>query len=196
MDLHCPKCVCRRTGDVLGSPCQSTGCDGIIERQPEYRELVDILPEPMSCGRRQEIPDSHKVFKILDGTDHWDKFKTNGHRVCSFCGSLHPDDFFTMVKTSAEAPENAPYREVIEIEVSDKLYKIYVHDPAVRNAHEGGIKFYTHHLPRKGNGELDVPPERTAEFVEAQRRSNVRFMAMMNNAGWSSGQKESKGFKQ
>lgn len=175
MSVHCAKCCTSRTGDEIGQPCRSEGCDGIIERQPEFSELVDRLPESMTCGRRGEISDPNGVFKILEGPDHWDKFKSNGNRVCSYCGSLHPEDFLRLVKESATAPEDALFRSVVEVEPSDKSYKIYVHQPGVRNAHEGGIKFYTHHLERDDAGKVLVTEQQEAEYKEAVRRSDVRF---------------------
>ena len=181
MDLICPKCLSTRTGDKLGDPCQNPGCDGVIARQPEWRELVDELSEPMTCGRRNEHDMvSGPFLGVGTGLDRWQRFKTNGQRVCSYCGSLHPDDFFEMVRASAEAPEDAEFHSVVEIEQSDKNYKIYVHATGIRNAHEGGIKFYTHHLPRDEAGKVDIPEIKQTEFKEAKRRSNERFKRFFN----------------
>ena len=180
-DLHCPKCLCGRTGDVLGAPCSTSGCDGVITEQPEFKTLVDELPEPMTCGRRvetgmdQEGSPFRGPFKSGRGLDRWQRFKSNGNRVCSYCGSLHPDDLFDLVKKCGDAPEDAAYGMVPEIEPSDKSYKIYVHQPGVRNAHEGGIKFYTQHLPRDADGKMDVSDERQAEYSRAVRATRKRF---------------------
>jgi len=114
-------------------------------------------------------------WEHAEGLDYWEKFKSNGNRVCSFCGSLHPDDLFELVRTAANAPLEAEYHSVPEIEPSDKSYKIYVHQPGVRNAHEGGIKFYTHHLPRDEEGKLQVPQERNDEYAAAVKASKARF---------------------
>lgn len=160
--MYCRKCLTGRTGDVVGGPCRTPGCDGIIE-EVNYRDLVEQVEEQL-CPRRAESGGG-----FTHGPDHWDKFKSNGNRVCSYCGSLHPEDFFALVKQSAEAPEDAPYGSVVEIEHSDKGYKIYVHQPGVRNAHEGGIKFYTPHLPK------EITDEQNKEFVEAKRRTWARF---------------------
>ncbi|CAN5951045.1 unnamed protein product [Sphagnum jensenii] len=105
-------------------------------------------------------------LSVTKGPDHWQKFKSNGQRVCSYCGSLHPEDMFALVKQSAEAPADGDYRKTVIIEPSDKKYKVYVHQPDVRNAGEGGIKFYMQHLPRK-NGQIDVSDERQEEYAEA-----------------------------
>jgi hypothetical protein len=56
-----------------------------------------------------------------------------------------------------------------------KGYKIYVRQPGVRNAHEGGIKFYTPHLPRDGTGRLLVTDEQQADFGRAVKATRSRF---------------------
>ena len=172
MDLICQKCLSYRSGDVLGASCSTKGCDGVIEEQPAFSTLVDILPEPIMCPRRNE-------GAFTPGPDHWEQFKSNGDRVCSFCGSLHPDDFLALVKTCAEIPADAAYNALVEIEPSDKGYKIYVKRPGVRNASEGGIKFYTQHLPRHGNGNLAVSADQQDEFKRAVQGSHARFDGML-----------------
>jgi hypothetical protein len=174
--LHCKLCLTSRTGDVLGQPCQTPGCKGIVEEQPEFSTLVDVLPDPMLCGRRSENPLASQTFP---GPDHWEKFKSNGNRVCSYCGSLHPDDMFALVKACAEAPDDAPYNSVVEVEQSDKSYKVYVHQPGVRNAHEGGIKFYMQHLPRGEDGKIAVTDVQQVEYSKACAASKRRFERMM-----------------
>jgi hypothetical protein len=183
MDLICQTCCGSRTGDVLGAPCQTPGCKGIIEKSPDFNDLVDTLPEPMTCGRRAESGmdvDGGPFKRSGKNLDHWRKFKApHGNRVCSYCGSLHPDDMFALVKQAAEAPEDAEHNSVVEIEPSDKGYKIYVHQPGVRNAHEGGIKFYTQHLPRDADGKMIVSEERQAEYSKAVKASHKRFERRM-----------------
>lgn len=178
MSLLCQKCLCTRTGDVAGQPCRTPGCDGTVEVQPPFSDLVDELPEPMTCGRRTDngMQDENSVFKGSGtGLDRWQRFKTNGNRVCSYCGSLHPDDMFELVRAAIAAPDDATLEESVTIEQSDKPYKIYVRQPGVRNAHEGGIKFYTHHLPRDVQGVVQMPDERNEEFALAIRASKRRF---------------------
>lgn len=170
--MHCPKCLTGRSGDKIGEPCRTPGCDGIIEEPPPFSTLVDELPETMRCPRRDESPLGDR---ISPATDHWQKFKSNGDRVCSFCGSLHPDDMFRLVKASAEGSADADYHSVVSIEPSDKGYKVYVHQPGVRNASEGGIKFYMQHLPRNDDGSLAVTPEQNAEYSRAVKASRKRF---------------------
>lgn len=175
--LHCRKCCTGRTGDVLGQKCRTPGCDGVIEKQPEWSELVDRLPEPMTCGRRY---DTYFGKMFVHGTpevkqDYWERFKTNGNRVCSYCGSLHPEDFFTLVRHCANSPEDATYDSMVRIEPSDKSYKVYVYQPGVRNAHEGGIKFYTQHLPRDTQGKPDISEQQEDEYHRAVVATNTKF---------------------
>lgn len=179
--MYCKKCLTGRTGDVLGSPCQTPGCSGIIEAEPLFSTLVDELPEPMTCGRRFDmypgnIP-AHEDRGV--GQDHWQKFKSNGDRVCSYCGSMHPDDMFKFVRDCIEAGEDTPYGHSVDIEPSDKSYKVYVHRPGVRNAMEGAIKFYTHHLPKDGDGKLVITQQQQDEYKLAVHISKVRFERYM-----------------
>lgn len=69
----------------------------------------------------------------------WRKEK-NGDRTCSYCGSLHPDDMIDIMYGYIEGKEG------YEFEPSDKGYKIYAKRAGVKNAMEGGIKFYTNHI--------------------------------------------------
>lgn len=175
----CPKCLSSRTGDKVGDPCHVTqGCTGVIERTPEWSELVDRLPEPMTCPRRMQ---NIGPWDYKENLDYWDQFKReHKHRVCSFCGSLHFEDFHKLVIQAAEAPADGAFRSTVNIEVSDKKYKVYVTVPEIRNAHEGGIKFYMDHLPRNEDGSIAVTDEQQAQFKEAVRRSNKRFEIMLH----------------
>lgn len=166
-ELHCPKCRSHRGGDVLGAKCQSVGCDGTIEVMPSYHSLIDVLPEPMTCGRRASYEPK--------GQDRWHKFKAIDNRVCSYCGSLHPDDMFRLTKEAATTADDVSYHDAVRIEPSDKGYKIYVHQPKVVNAHDGGIKFYTQHLPRNEAGEIFATPEQDADFEMAVLKTRARF---------------------
>jgi hypothetical protein len=143
-----------RTGDVLGEPCKTPGCGGIVEKSPDYRDLVDSLPEPLICGR-------------TNTPARWDRFKSNGDRVCSNCGSLHPDDFLKLVVESSKDGSD------VGIEPSDKGYKVYVTRPSVRNASEGGIKFYKQHF-------VDKPDDLMNEYYKlAVNKSRERFEARL-----------------
>lgn len=145
-----------------------------MSEERQWRDLVDTLPEPMTCPRRAENGMHIAGGPLRDsgpGLDRWEKFKSNGDRVCSYCGSLHWEDFKLMVKASAEGSEDD--LECLRIEPSDKSYKIYVHRESVHNAHDGGIKFYTPHI--------DPPPteEDNRLYGEAVRRSRARFNKWM-----------------
>jgi hypothetical protein len=176
----CKKCCrCGYEDEQIGKRCKSCK-DGIIERDPPFSELVDPLDGSMTCGRRYDtwagIEGKFLVHgTVQEGLDHWNKFKSNGDRVCSYCGSLHWDDFTALVKQSSEASEDVDYKSVVEIEPSDKGYKIYVHQRGVRNASEGGIKFYTQHIPRDENGEFIITKEQNEEFARAVKASKKRF---------------------
>ena len=170
--LHCKKCLCSRTGDRIGDPCGTIGCDGMIEEAPAFNTLVDTLPESFYCPRREESP---LGARLSPGPDHWQKFKSNGNRVCSFCGSLHWDDMLALVHEAATAAPDASYRSVVCIEPSDKKYKVYVHQPGVRNAHEGGIKFYMQHVPRGEDGKIAVTEEQHVEYSKAVKATQERF---------------------
>lgn len=69
----------------------------------------------------------------------WDKIGED--RVCSYCGSLHPEDFEKIVDLCIESNG-----EKAEIDLSDKGYKIYARRKETVNASQGGIKFYTMHI--------------------------------------------------
>lgn len=182
MDLHCKKCLSSQTGDVLGQPCRTPGCDGVIEEMPAFATLVDELPEPMTCGRRFDYyaPGMPAPHNREEGQDRWQRFKSNGNRVCSYCGSLHPEDMFALVRDCANAPTDAAYGSVVEIEPSTKNYKVYVHQPGVRNAMEGGIEFYMQHVPRGEDGKIAVTAEQSAEYSRAVRASKVRFERILH----------------
>ena len=110
-----------------------------VEAEAVWSDLVDVLPEEFRCHRRDENPLADSAFP---GQDHWHKFKTpHGDRVCSYCGSLHFEDFTALVKQAID-PDST-----VSIEASDKRYKVYVTRKGIRNAQEGGIKFYMQHCP-------------------------------------------------
>lgn len=162
----------------MGAPCKTTGCTGVIEEAPDFAALVDRLPERMVCPMRFDflggvIP---AALVGIPGVDCWEKFKAPpGNRVCSYCGSLHPDDMIALVKVSANAPIDAEYRSVVEIETTDTDYKIYIHQPGVRNASEGGIKFYMLHIKRTPDGKSDISSEHYMEYGQALYNSQRRL---------------------
>lgn len=77
----------------------------------------------MICPTREDLGLSADVFK-LPSEDSW--IDRDGVRHCSFCGSLHPDDFMAAIERGEEATP------------TDKCYKVYL-----RSARG---KFYWLHL--------------------------------------------------
>ena len=73
-----------------------------------------------TCGRRGTLTG--------DPLDHY--CDRGGHMACSYCGSVHPDEFMAAV----EAGE-------VELEPTDKSYKVYV--TGGKLSHD---KFYFQHL--------------------------------------------------
>lgn len=76
-----------------------------------------------TCPRRMQEMGS---WERAENLDRWDERPTG--LSCSFCGSLHPDRFFALV------------REGYEVGPTDKSYKAYVKTPT------GETKFYFLHL--------------------------------------------------
>lgn len=114
----------------------------IGQREPRWlyhlrRSIVDFGAERHRCQRREE----NHYGQIGDGPapDKWQRH-ANGDRVCSYCGSLHPDDFLQLCKDATDPQSD------LMLDGSTKSYKVYVHRPSVRNASDGGIKFYMMHV--------------------------------------------------
>lgn len=107
------------------------------------------------------------VFKVPGGDkalpDTWD-LGQDGYRTCSFCGSIHPDDFMDICRKTLTDERYA-------VEPSDKRYKVYVRQPGVKNASMGAIKFYMGHAPAKPT------PDDQLTYSQAVKVSNDRYMA-------------------
>jgi hypothetical protein len=118
------------------------------------------------CGRRDESlrPDLFSGSRG-NGPDTWD-LGPDGYRTCSYCGSIHPDDLMDVCRKTLADPRYS-------VTGTDKGYKFYLRQPGVRNASEGAIKFYTHHVPESPS------KEDQALFAAALRVSNERFMQAM-----------------
>lgn len=98
---------------------------------PEEGRLPRTVEETgVTCERR--MPDGGPTWKRKEGLDSWDRVGPD--RVCSFCGSIHPDDLRRLL----DDPE-------VGIEISDKHYKVYIHRKGIPNAGFGAIKWYTWH---------------------------------------------------
>ena len=87
------------------------------------------MSEPMYCPRRAEGPSFTK------GPDEWRV--RDGHRHCSYCGSLHPEELFAAIEVGAT------------VTPTDKSYKIYVDVPDAR-AGELKVTGMRNHAPAEG----------------------------------------------
>lgn len=125
------------------------------------RDVTTLLPEPATCPLRMS---GMGPWGYKEGLDGWRQY-LNGERICTFCGSLHPDDFMNLVADATK--EGAE----VEIEPSTKDYKVYVNRPSVKNAFEGGIKFYKQHFVG------EPTEEQTATFRQAIAISRARLQA-------------------
>lgn len=103
-----------------------------FEKEFESISIKEVKKlERQRCPRRGE---GAMMFEKEPLPDYW-RVLPNGDKTCSFCGSLHPDSIIEIVKTSGFGV----------IERSDKSYKWYIHRPTIKNALEGGIKYYRQH---------------------------------------------------
>lgn len=121
------------------------------------RDAVEPEGEKLICPERKNVP--HQADKP---SDNW-RVMPNGDRTCSFCGSLHPDDYMRLLKLAADEASHVTCERA-----SGKAYKWYVDQPGVLNASEGGIKFYTWHIPNDAWA---------ADATEVQRAANALYGA-------------------
>lgn len=101
--------------------------------------------EHFKCGSRPADPNG--VFKVAE-FDFWQRH-ANGDRTCSFCGSLHEDDFLAIAEAYATGIDG------FRFDTTDKGYKVYASRPGVQNAQQGGIKFYGWHARKDASDEFD-----------------------------------------
>lgn len=124
------------------------------------------MTQPQTCPRRMN---EVGPWKHEENLDRWLPHK-NGERVCSFCGSLHPEDFIKLCHQAAQ-----PGAEV-DIETSSKEYKYYIRRDSVRKTNDGAIKFYTQHAPDP------LPEGDDIIFTEAvkwsRHRSSLRYQGI------------------
>lgn len=103
-----------------------------------------------TCPRRMA---EYGPWKKEEGLDGWSK----GHgiigqgRGCTFCGSMHPDDFMEAM------------REGATLGVADKDYKAYVE--GYKNNGPNGGKFYYQHLSA----------EQRTEFIALINEKKIHF---------------------
>lgn len=95
--------------------------------------------------------------------------RPNGDLCCSHCGSLSEKDFFEITAAFLEGKEGFVF------DPSDKDYKIYVNRPGVKNASDGGIKFYTWHADTTNDYE-----RKNDLFVRANKKYREDFKKKYN----------------
>lgn len=132
VDIH-------ESGDYL---CNWFGSEGTPFRYNKWdfdKEFIKIEQLDIDKLERQLCPEHYQLPSVFTKSiddksskpDYW-KTLSNGDRVCSYCGSLHPDDVLKIVKEFGSSV----------IGKTDKSYKWYINRPNVTNALEGGIKYY------------------------------------------------------
>lgn len=103
-------------------------------------------------------------------SDHWQT--VGADRVCSYCGSMHPDEFISWCEDAIKVDSK------VSIDSTDKPYKVYIHRPGVSNASEGAIKFYLPHLTA---GQRNGGDDGVFFLINAAARvSLARLMEQMN----------------
>lgn len=96
----------------------------------------------MLCPRRDELGGA-SVFKLPDEDTYGEK------GVCSYCGSMNPDEFMARVEAGT-----------LTLGPTDKDYKVYVKGDDLR-----AIKFYFQHLSEEqGRRFVDLHNERRLNF--------------------------------
>lgn len=102
------------------------------------RHVNEAHPEQtFLCPRRIE---GGVGARLMDGhRDIWN-VEPNGDKTCSYCGSLSEADFYQILESYVAG--KVGYR----FTTTDKGYKVYAQRPGVRNAGDGGIKFYLQHV--------------------------------------------------
>lgn len=125
------------------------------------------------CRRRGELPlTSPFVYDLKDSEfpDTWD-LGPDGYRTCSYCGSLHEEDFWDIAEHYMNDDPN------YEIDFSDKNYKVYARKRSTVNAAMGGIKFYLHHVDFQ-HPEIEY---RKSKYSELHRKWKENFNAMISH---------------
>lgn len=108
-----------------------------------------------NCGSRLQQRGTPPGGIVCDG---W-RDMPDGSRTCSYCGSLHEEDAIEIMEKYAAGEDGYKY------DPTTKNYKLYLNRPDVRNASEGGIKFYGWH----------VPTELKVQFQAAHTAAHKKF---------------------
>lgn len=101
----------------------------------------------MENQEKQTCPSRLNDFGPWERTENIDYWRVlpNNDRTCSFCGSMHPDSVLEAVKQYG----------IQSIEQSTKSYKWYINRPGIKNASDGGIKYYRAHDTQEFIDELN-----------------------------------------
>ncbi len=123
----------------------------------------DETTDHHTCRRRIATPGPRNRDENIDT---W-RIEPNGDRTCSFCGSMHFDDFEKAVDLCLEDVSKC------RIEwATGKNYKLYAWRPNIRNATQGGIKFYVWHTAGVDDDRLKQVSEKVARAckISAEHR--------------------------
>lgn len=133
---------------------------------PLHNDPASAQDEPQTCPRRM-----HEIgpWEYKENLDRW--VQRGPDRVCSFCGSMHPDDFEKVL-------DRALVDDAVRIDQSTKDYKVYIHRPEIGNAGDGAIKFYKQHIPDDPEHVTRVAPK----FAKAASLSRDRLLRYMEKA--------------
>lgn len=119
--------ICDMEARVYG-PGNIAYCGPHYDALEEWNRAVDASlttdaggPWPQTCPRRMT---EWGPWQREEGQDEW--AIRHGYKRCSFCGSLHPDDFMAKLADGAE------------LSTTSKTYKAYIG--------EDHTKFYFQHL--------------------------------------------------
>lgn len=126
-----------------------------------------------NCGSREGQLGKPDGDVVLDG---W-RVNPDGSRTCTYCGSLHEEDFQDILTHYVAGDPGYKFEQ------TQKGYKFYAHRPGVTNASEGGIKFYGWHV--------DVNPAsptfaaRDANYHAACKKNREENMLLFNRPAGS-----------
>jgi len=127
------------------------------EDYKKIKELVKVMPEKdkRDFTMKEFESEKHTCLRRTSQIGPWDRSenldtweKRGKDRVCSFCGSMHPDEFLKFCKDV-----DGINRYVLQ---SDRKNKFYIRRPEVNNAGEGAIKFYLHHSKGFSDEEIAI----------------------------------------
>jgi len=139
-----------------------------------FTHLYNALEARWSWWRDGDLkcPENYKDKNIFGYTRDWWR-RTGGDRTCSYCGSMHPDDFEKFLRRVIWDMDRT-----VRISLADGGSKVYLSRPGVVNAACGAVKFYGYHAPRGCDGK--VSEDHFNLLKDALRVSNEKFEAAMS----------------